>query len=345
MKLFTPGPVDVTSEVLGAQASPILHHREQEFSEIMMEVEDLAKKVFRSEDPVVVLTSSGTGAMEACFASTLKPGDKALVISNGKFGERLAQIATIYSELIHIKLKWGQKFEIEKVREVIETQNPDVVAMVHNETSTGMRNLVSKVAEIAKGEGALVIVDAVSSLGGDDVRKDNVDLLLAGSQKCLGAPPGLSLISVSEEAINRMNEEPRSYYFHIPYYLKKMKDGQTPYTPAITLVYSLRKALRRVLDEGMERRIRRHRKGAEIVRKRIRRMGLEIFPPKGHESNTLTAVKYEEAENVRKKLKERGYLIAGGQGELKGKIFRIAHMGDFKLEDLKELLDNLEECI
>ena len=334
--IMIPGPVPVHPRVLRALSKPIYGHRTDEFRNLLAEIETMLKPLFGTKGTVLLLTGSGTVAMDAAIRSFVKPGDKVISLIAGKFGRRFAEIAeTVNAKVVRVEVEWGKAIKPEIVENALK-KHPDakVVTLTHNETSTGVLHPAPEIAKVVKEYGALLIVDGITSVGGDYVKMDEwgLDVVVAGSQKCLGIPPGLAFVAIRpeiEEILEKQQNIP-AYYTNLQLYLKYWKKAHDlPFTGGISLFYALYESLKIVHAEGLENRIRRHRLLARMTREGIKALGIELFAEKGYESNTLTAVKYPEAisdKEFRKRVLEHGVLIAGGQDHLKGKIFRIAHM-------------------
>ncbi len=330
----------------------MIGHRSKEFSEIMDFCIKGMREVFGTKNgEIFFISGSGTAGMEAAIACFSKV-KKMAVIENGKFGERLGEIATRYTDVEWIKFEWGKSIELERVKEALDN-GCEAVAFVHNETSTGILNPAKEIAKIAKEYDALVIMDAITSAGGDYVKMDEwgIDVAIVGSQKCLGCPPGLAIVAVKEKAWEYYNEK-CPYYLDLMAYRKKSKDLQTPYTPALPLFFALEEALKIIEEEGLENRIQRHRILSSAVRKWAVEAGLELFPELNtysSYSNTVTAIKMPEGisdAEFRWTLKEEyGILISGGQERLKGKIFRIGTMGNIGKFEVISTLAAIEDVL
>jgi len=332
--LMIPGPVHLHERIIKAMSRQMIGHRSKEFSEIMGYCIEGLKELFGTKGDVYIISGSGTSGMEAAIASFSKV-KKITCIDNGKFGDRLAKIASRYTEVEHLHFEWGTSIDLDKVKESLENGS-EAVAFVHNETSTGILNPAEKIAKLAKEYDALVIMDGITSVGGDEVKMDEwgVDVAIVGSQKCLGAPPGLAAVAVNERAWDYYNEK-APFYLDLAAYRKKISDLQTPYTPAVPLFFALEEALRIIEEEGLENRIKRHRALSEAVREWAVEAGLELFPKLNeysNYSNTVTAIKMPSGitdKELRGTLKsEYGITVSGGQEHLKGKIFRIGNMGN-----------------
>ena len=355
--LMIPGPTPVSSKVLREMSKPIMSHRSKDFSEILKECVEMMKEIFRTKGDVFIVTGSGTACMDAAISNTVSEGDKVLVPVYGKFSQRFVDIAKSYgADVIEVKLEWGKALRPDLIRDMLR-ENPDVevVAVVHNETSTGIRNPIREIGKVIREESeALYVLDVISSLGGDDIRVDDfgIDLAIAGSQKCLATPPGLAMISVSERAWERIEEKGnrrRTYYLDLKKYKRSLEKEvpETPYTPSVPLFYALREALDYIVNvEGLENSIKRHEIFSDAVRSAVREMGLELFPERGYESRTVTAVKIPEGiedKELRGRMRSKyRVIIAGGQDHLSGKIFRIGHMGSITEREVLITISALE---
>ena len=352
--LFTPGPTTLPEKVLLSQAEQIIHHRTPEYREILAEVIKDLKYVFQTKNDVFILTSSGTGAMETAVVNLMQKGKKALVVRGGKFGERFGEICQAYGiEIEAMDIEWGKAVSPYEIQKAL-TANKDISAVFVTlcETSTGVVNDVAAIGRIVKKTKAVLIVDAISALGSEDIKTDewDLDIVVAGSQKGLMIPPGLAFISVSEKAMAKIKDNVKennglpSYYFNLIRARESFLKTDHPFTPAISLVMALKKSLAMIKEEGMERVFARHRGLAEAMRAGIKALGLQLYAEAP--SDAVTAVKVPQGVDglalVKKMSEEYGITIAGGQGELKGKIFRIAHMGYADRFDVIIALSGLE---
>ena len=333
--LLTPGPTPLPPEVAEAMARPIIHHRTPQFQAILKEATDGLKYIFQTKNDVFILTSSGTGAMECAVVNLLSPGDTALIVQGGKFGERWTELCKSYAintEVIDVE--WGSAVSPKDIEERLKA-HPAIKAVftTHCETSTGVTNDIKAIGSVLKGFDAVLVVDAISGLGAIDLNTDawSVDVVVSGSQKGLMLPPGLAFISVSKKAWEKINFSkcPR-YYFDLKVAKKALEKTDTPFTPAITLVIALNESLKMMRQDGLESVFGRHRKMAEATRRALMAMGLELFAPLAA-SDAVTAAKVPQGIDGEKLVKimrdTYNVTIAGGQAELKGKVFRIAHMG------------------
>ncbi|MFH1714740.1 MAG: alanine--glyoxylate aminotransferase family protein [Elusimicrobiota bacterium] len=339
--LLTPGPTPVPPEVLSAEGQPILHHRTSEFSAIFEKAKEGLKKIFVTDNDVLIIASSGTGAMEAAVINLLSPGDKVLVLDTGVFGQRWAQIIKAYGiEPIVIVEKWGNAVDINKVKDRLE-KTPGIKAIFSTliETSTGVVNDIKALAGLVKDKETLLVVDAISGLGGQVMKTKEwgVDVVVTGSQKGFMLAPGLAFISLNEKAWKAVESSKLpKYYFDLKKYKKKLADNETPFTPPVSLVVALTKALEMMLEEGIENIWARHQRLARGARAGFKAMGLELFA--SNPCDVVTSVKVPEGieggKIVKKLRQEYGVSIAGGQLDLKGKIFRMAHLGYMERFDL-----------
>jgi aspartate aminotransferase-like enzyme len=333
-RLMTPGPAMVPEEVLLELARPVIHHRSNEAKEVITEVIEGLKEVFQTQNDVVILTASGTGAMEAAVVNAVPPGGKAIVLSAGHFGARWTHICKAFGiNAIVLETEWGQAVDPDQVASALR-QHPDAVCVLGtlSETSTGTGHPVEAIGRIVASTPALFAVDGISGVGAMECRTDEwgIDLLCVGSQKALMIPPGLAFVSVSPKAWAKIDSfDSHSYYFNLKAARKKIKEFDTPYTPAHTLILALRTALRRIRDEGIENVWQRHRKMSEACQAGVQAIGLELYSARPAEGLTAFRVPDGLKENqIRSKLSDRfGISTVGGQDKLKGKIVRIGHMG------------------
>ncbi|MDP6612413.1 MAG: alanine--glyoxylate aminotransferase family protein [Candidatus Hydrothermarchaeota archaeon] len=353
MKLLIPGPVELSPDVLQAMARPPMGHRTSDFEEILEDCWRNLKNIFQTKNDVLIITGSGTSAMDAAISSTMNEGEEIICIGGGKFGERFIEIANAYGlKPGEVEVEWGDAVALEEVEGVIAESSAKAITLTHNETSTGVVHNAKAVGKIAREYGLLYIMDGITSVGGDEVKADawGVDICITGSQKCLAAPPGLAMMSVSDKAWGVIDEKGRSnYYLDMAAYRRALRKRTTPYTPSVSLIYGLRVALRKVVEEGLEARVKRHRALAKATREAFKAMNIELFPREAIASNTVTALKIPEGltdDDIRGRMKrEHGILIAGGQAQLKGKIFRIGHMGNVGYSEIIDALTSLESVL
>jgi len=351
--LLTPGPTPVPPEALEAMARPIIHHRTSRFQAILKEAEEGLRYVFQTKNDVLIFSSSGTGAMEGAVSNLLSPGDKVVVVRGGKFGERWTELCDAYGiEAIPIDVEWGKAVDPQDIKKILgREQGIKAVYTTLCETSTGVSTDIKAIAKITNGHQAVLVVDAVSALGAVPLKTDawGIDVVVCGSQKGLMIPPGLSFVSLSQKAwaLVQKSTLPK-YYFNFSSYKKSIEKNDTPYTPAVNLVIALNETLKRFRKDGLENVLNRHRKNSEAVRKACQALGLELFAPSAY-SDAVTAVKVprgiDGAKLVKTMRDKYGVAIAGGQAQLKAKIFRIATMGYITASDLKKCIDTLETVL
>ncbi|MEJ2706723.1 MAG: alanine--glyoxylate aminotransferase family protein [Anaerolineales bacterium] len=350
--MFVPGPVDVDPEVLAAQTRAMLPHRSKEFEAIFHRAADKARQLFFTQNRVFITASSGTGLQEAAVRNLAK--EQVLSCVNGAFGARWYNVAVANGKQVDkLDIPWDQPLQPEQVAQALQEKPYEIITVVHNETSTGMQNPVQEIAAAVKETRpeTLLCVDAVSSLGGVKIEMDawGLDMLLTSSQKCLALPPGLGLAAVSDRALAYAENVPhRGWYFDLLRLEKHRLKDTTPATPAVSLIYALDKQMDRILEEGLDARFARHSAMAERVQAWALSHGLDLFAPQGYRSQTVTTVSNElglDVPALNQFLLARGMRIANGYGALKGKTFRIAHMGETNLEDIERLLEALEDYL
>ena len=332
--LMLPGPVPMPERVRYAMMRQAINHRSAEFGAIYADSVRVLKTVFGTAHDLFVISGSGTAGMEAAVANFGRDKEIACLV-NGKFGERLYKISQRYGRAHEIASEWGTPLNLAALEEQLKG-GAEIVTLVHNETSAGIKNPAQEVGRLARKYDALFVMDGITSIGGDLVEADKwgVDVALVGSQKCLAAPAGLAAISVSTRAWERLAKNP-PYYLDLAAYRKSAagKPMETPYTPAVPLFLALREACLIVEEEGIANRIARHQKMSNAVRAAAKAWGLSLFPnldAKHEYSNTVTAISYPDGvkdDEMRAIIKKMGIIIAGGQDHLKGKIFRIGSMG------------------
>jgi aspartate aminotransferase-like enzyme len=342
-RLMSPGPTPIPPEVSAAGALPIIHHRTPEFGEVFTRVNENLKKVFLTENDIFTYAASGTGAFEGAIQNLFSPGDKVLVVNNGNFGNRWVKMSRAFGlEVTELKYEWGVKAHNEEVADAL-TRDPQIKSAicVLSETSTGTVNDIEGLARAT--ESVITVVDAVSGLGACPLRTDEwgVDVVVAGSQKALMTPPGLGFVSVSSQAM-RAHEEARMprYYFDWTAAKKAYRKNppQTAWTPAVSLIIQLDIALQQLLEEGIENVFERHVLLGQAARAGIKGMGLRLFGPDEDMNSAVTAAYVPEGidgkQFVKMLFREHGIQVAGGQGEVEGKIFRIGHCGYFDAYDI-----------
>lgn len=351
-KLFIPGPIDVREDVLQRMATPMIGHRGKEASALQKGITEKLQKLFYTEEEILLSTSSGSGLMEGAIRSCTSK--KAAVFSCGAFGDRWYKMAVTNNVKADLyKVDMGTAVTPEFVDKVLSTGEYDLITVQHNETSTGITNPIAEIAEVVKKYPDIIFcVDAVSSAGGMKIEVDklNIDILITSTQKALGLPPGMAICTFSKKAIERAETvEFRGTYFDLlaMYKYLKKKNYQYPSTPSISHMYALDYQLDNILEEGLENRFARHEEMAKVVREWADKH-FKLFTDQNHLSNTLTVI--ENTQNIdiaqlNSKLQEKGMQIANGYGDLKGKTFRISHMGDYQVEDIQYLLKTIDEIL
>jgi aspartate aminotransferase-like enzyme len=333
-RLFTPGPTAVPEETLLELARPVGYHRSPEAKAILAEVTEDLKYVFQTSQPVMTLTCSGTGGMEAAAACSLAPGEKALLLTAGRWGERWRGILKAYqANLVAVEAPYGKPVTPQMLADAL-AKNPDAKAVFAtlSETSTGVGHDVEGYGKLTAKTDALLIVDGISGLGAMECRTDawNIDVMVTGSQKALMLPPGLAFVSCSEKAWRKIDATPvRSFYLDLRRYRKSIAESDTPFTPANTLIRAQRASLKRIRAEGIENLWARHEKIAAACRAGVKAMGLEVFAERPNSALTVITVPtgVDGSATLKRLEKQYGYKLADGQDTLKGKIWRLSHMG------------------
>ncbi|MCY7336292.1 MAG: alanine--glyoxylate aminotransferase family protein [Chamaesiphon sp.] len=352
LMLMIPGPTPVPENVLLALAKHPIGHRSGEFSQIMEDVTANLKWLHQTQNDVLMLTVSGTGAMEAGMINFFSPGDRVLVVHNGKFGERWAEVAKAFAlDVQEVTAPWGQPIDPDAVKSALDADTAKAikgVIVTHSETSTGVINDLETIAKHIKAHGALIIVDAVTSLGAVNVPIDewSLDVVCSGSQKGFMLPPGLGFVTVSPKAWSayKVAKLPR-YYMDLGKYSKDAAKNTTPFTPPVNLIFALQVALKMMKAEGLENIFARHQRHMSATRAAATAMGLPLYAPEGHGSPAITAVAPTtvDAEQIRSVMKKKfDIVLAGGQDHLKGKIFRIGHLGFVADRDILTAIAALE---
>lgn len=351
--LMAPGPTPVPPESLAASASPIIHHRGPDFRELMLRTLSRLQEVCRTGNDVLLFTASGSGAFESALVNLLSPGERVLVVTAGAFGDRWCAMASAFGADVHeVRYAWGQTPQPEDLRARLAETGADVVVVVHSETSTGVVADVQALAAAAREAGALVVVDAVSSLGAVPLETDawGLDVVVAGSQKALMTPPGLALTTVSPAAWEHSARStmPR-FYFDWARMQKALAEGSTPFTPAVSLVAALDVSLGLILEEGLENAFARHAALGRACREGAKAMGLELFSPDEERSAVVTAILTPEGVDAKAlvlELRDRfGITVAGGHGELGARMFRIGHIGYYDVLDITTALTAVETIL
>ena len=352
---MTPGPTPVPAEILLSMASPIFHHRTPEFEAAVAEVKENLRYIFNTKNEVLLFASSGTGAMEGAIVNCFSSGDTVIVARNGKFGDREKQIALTYGlKVIDLEYPWNQVVQTADIARELDA-NPNVrgVIVTQSETSTGVLNPVKEIADLVRDrEDCIIIVDSITGIGAVECETDDwgLDVVMTGSQKGLMLPPGLAAVSVSEKAWRAVEKSTLpKFYFDWKKYRKSIDKNTTPFTPALTLILGLDKALKMMKEEGRESIIERHSLLARATRAGVEAIGLELFAPPEGRGSAVTPVwspKGIEAGKIIKIMKEEyGVTITNGQDDYKNRIFRIGHLGYFGPFDIITTLTALEMAL
>jgi predicted phosphoserine aminotransferase len=346
VRLFIPGPIEVRREILDAQGAWMIGHRGSDFEALFARIQTKLRQVFYTQSRVYISTSSGTGLWEAASRNCIRDESRVLHLVNGAFSERWADVSRVNGKKVDvIEAEWGKAVKPEQLADALKKQPYDAVAIVLNETSTGVKNPLEAMVPIIKQyPDTLILVDAVSILGGYKIDFDalGLDVLLTSTQKAMALPPGLAFAAVSDRALERARQVPyRGYYFDFIELENFLLKNNTPATPNISLMYATDKQLDYMLSEGLDMRFDRHVKMAETVRAWVASCGFEMFSEEGYHSPTVSTVANTRKVDVKalnKYLKTQGMTLSDGYGKLKDKTFRIAHMGDLQLSDVHDLL-------
>ncbi|HIJ12831.1 MAG TPA: alanine--glyoxylate aminotransferase family protein [Halobacteriales archaeon] len=362
--MLNPGPVPLSKNVREEMARTLVSHRSPEFAETYQQFRDGLDYVFRhstidgrsstDNGMSIPLMGTATMGMESAIINLAGPKDEVVALDNGKFGERFVDIADRNCLVKPIRANWGDSFDMESIKETI-TSNTHLVAMVHQDTSTGIMNPIKEVGEIAKENGAFFVVDGVSSIGGDEFKIDEwgVDVVVADAQKALASPPGISAIFATEHALESFDNTHAGYYQDLPAYVKTTKQNKTPFTSAVTLVRAFVVALENIKEEGIQNRISRHRTQALANRTSFMDMGLPMFPnlyDHSDYSNTVTVVNLPDpisgnSSDFFKAMKQRNVSASGGHAHLKNQILRMSNMGDLSTAQVLRGIQTVGEAL
>lgn len=352
-RLFTPGPTSVPEATLIELAKPVHHHRTGEFRTMFAEVQSLLQYVFQTKSAVYTITGSGTAAAEAGIISALAPGAKALCVVNGKFAERWSSVCTQYGiEKKDLKLEYGDHVSAEQIANELKAAKYDAVILVHSETSTATACNLEAIGKAVRAAGdTLLIVDGITSIGTLPFKMDEwgVDVAITGSQKALMLPPGLGYVACSDRAWAKIeqNKAARNFYLDLNKYKKSLADGDTPFTPANTLIEAQRVSLKMIQSETIEGVWKRSHVIAEAFRQAVKALGFELFSK--YPADSVTAVKYLPGmtdKDFRNHLKNKHNIhVAGGQGSMEGKLFRVSHMGYTDVYDCLATVAAIEHAL
>ncbi|MDH7606888.1 MAG: alanine--glyoxylate aminotransferase family protein [Candidatus Bathyarchaeota archaeon] len=354
--LMIPGPTNVDPKVLRALSKPTTSHTSQEFANIFKEALNNLKKVFMTKSEVFVIAGSGTLALEMAIANIVEPGDKVLNTVSGFFGNYFVEISKVYGAVPRVlEMPWGKPVKPEQVKDALMEDDYKAVTVTHVETSTGVANHVREIGEVVKRySDAFYIVDTVCSLGGMEVRVDEwgIDACASGSQKCIGVPPGLALIAVSQKTLEYLEKRKTSvgsWYGSFKNWLPVMRDPTKYFaTPPVNMVYALHEALKLIIEEGLENRFRRHYVLAEAFRAAVNALNLNLIAEKESAANTVTAAYYPENiedSQFRNEMEKHGIVVASTLGPLKGKGFRVGHMGNVNQNDVFATVTAIETTL
>jgi len=350
-QLRIPGPTPCPKEVLQAMSRQMINHRGPQFTQLLNDVTAKLKELFQTKADVFLLTGSGTGGLEAAIVNTLSPGDKVLSVSIGVFGERFASIAQQFgAEVVPLKFEWGKAADADAVSQALKKE-PKIKAVLvtHKETSTGVTNDLEAISSVVKQFDKLLLVDAISSLGSINLPVDDWhgDVVVTASQKGWMVPPGLAMVSVNPEAwqAHAKAKMPR-FYWDFTKAKKYLENGETPWTPAVSVVFGFAVALDMMLKEGLSNIFARHARVAQAARDGVKSLGLSLFADERYASNTVTAVAASNGLDSKKMSKilreEHQVILSGGQQKLDGKIFRIGHLGWVNENDIKEVISKIK---
>ncbi len=353
--LLIPGPTPVPPQVLKAMDAQMINHRGGEFTTVARECHEGLQWIFQTKNDVIILPCAGTGGLETAVVNLVSPGDHVLACTIGAFGDRFAKAAEIYGcKVEKMEEPWGKAIDPNKLAARLAEDKEGSIKLIlvtHNETSTGVTNPLKEIAAVCQSHPALLAVDAVSSLGAIDLKTDEwgIDVVVTGSQKALMCPPGFAAVSVNDRAWEACEKSkmPR-LYFDWRGYKKEIAKLQTPYTPAVSLYYALREALKLIREEGLENVFARHTRVAQVCRNGVNELGLDLFADPNHFSDTVTAVKVPagvDPAELRKSVKKKGFVLAGGQGKITDSVFRIGHLGYISEADVRNGLKAIKEVL
>ncbi len=353
-QLRIPGPTPLPDRIVRSMNRPMIDHRGPEFAAILAEITAGAKRVFKTKNDLLLLTSSGTGGLESAVANLVSPGDEVVVALCGNFGERFAALAAAYgAEVVRLEFEWGRPVDPDDLAAVLQRHpKAQVVLLTHNETSTGLTNPLRELAGAARKAGRIVVVDGVSSISSIDIETDawEIDVAVSGSQKGWMAPPGLALVSVSERAWERQAKarSPR-FYFDWKEAKTWAEKGMTPFTPAVPVAFALQEGLHMLEEEGLEAVYERHARLARATQAGLQALGFHLFAQEGYRSNTVTSALPPQGLDVaamRKLLDMKyGVVIAGGQGKMTGKMVRVGHLGAVAEGDVVQVIWAMERAL
>jgi len=353
-QLRIPGPTPLPERVVRSMNRPMIDHRGPEFAAILAEITAGAKRVFKTKNDLLLLTSSGTGGLESAVANLVSPGDEVVAALCGNFGERFAALAAAYgANVVRLEFEWGQPVDPDDLKVVLQRHpKAQVVLLTHNETSTGLTNPLRELAQTARSAERVVVVDGVSSISSIDIETDSwgVDVAVSGSQKGWMAPPGIALVTVSERAWAQQAKarSPR-FYFDWKEAKTWAEKGMTPFTPAVPVAFALQEGLRMLQEEGLNKVYERHQRLARAIQAGLQALGFQLFAQDGYRSNTVTSAVPPPGLDVaalRSLLDTKyGVVIAGGQGKMTGKMVRVGHLGAVAEGDVVQVIWAMEQAL
>jgi len=353
-QLRIPGPTPLPERVVRSMNRPMIDHRGPEFAAILAEITAGAKRVFKTKNDLLLLTSSGTGGLESAVANLVSPGDEVVAALCGNFGERFAALAAAYgASVVRLEFEWGQPVDPDDLKVVLQRHpKAQVVLLTHNETSTGLTNPLRELAQTARSAERVVVVDGVSSISSIDIETDSwgVDVAVSGSQKGWMAPPGIALVSVSERAwAQQANARSPRFYFDWKEAKTWAEKGMTPFTPAVPVAFALQEGLRMLQEEGLNKVYERHQRLARATQAGLQALGFQLFAQDGYRSNTVTSAVPPPGLDVaalRSLLDTKyGVVIAGGQGKMTGKMVRVGHLGAVAEGDVVQVIWAMEQAL
>ncbi len=357
-KLFAVGPVYVNEKVRNEMSRQMFSHRSNTYRELHSSLVQKLKGLMKTNNEILIFTSSSSGIMEACARNLVKAHEKVLCLSCGAFGERFGEIFELNGKGVKILSKeWGKANLPDEADKALSEDDYAVVTLIHNETSTGLMNPLKEISDVVKKHETLFVVDSVSSMGGANVDVDDygIDVCLFGSQKCLATPPSIAIASVSEKALNKAKDvKNKGFYLNFEILKKSNDKNETPVTPPIPQMFAMSKSIDLIFEEGHENVIERHKNISKFVRDRVKQIGFEIFPDENFASQTLTCVGFEnfkktynkfDVKIMKEEMKKKGFILADGYGKIKDKTFRIGNMGNVMMDDVTEMTDALEEVV
>jgi len=353
-QLRIPGPTPLPERIVRSMTRPMIDHRGPEFAAILVEITAGAKRVFKTENDLLLLTSSGTGGLESAVANLVSPGDEVVVALCGNFGERFAALAAAYgADVVRLEFEWGQPVDPDDLTVVLERHpKARLLLLTHNETSTGLTNPLRELARAGRNADRIVVVDGVSSISSIAIETDawGIDVAVSGSQKGWMAPPGFALVSVSDRAwaLQAKARSPR-FYFDWKEAKAWAEKGMTPFTPAVPVAFALQEGLRMLEEEGLENVYQRHTRLARATQAGLEALGFQLFARDGYRSHTVTSALPPPGLDVnalRKLLDTRyGVVIAGGQGKMTGKMVRVGHLGAVADGDVVQVIWAMEQAL